>query len=216
MDPVSIIVSFANCPREAEPLAALALPSDGRVSFVGNDFECVLPDTGCALQVRAAVVILAVALVTGNLRSVVTLPSLPPGVLPLVVPDILVLICLVAGPLPRFVVDLETVLFTLVTPFLIPALRDRGVLSFCFLFKREAESSSIFLRLAPPRGVFAFFVFNVGSFARCSFSLGRGPKTPRQLAEPHRHSWTFFWEYGLVFVSHTTPQAKDKETYSKL
>lgn len=97
------------------------------------------------------------------------------------------------------VVDFETEARDLETAFLTPVWT---VLR--FLFNRDADSSmtlSIFRFVVVLAAV--FFVVALSffcsardslSFDRCSFSLGRGPNTPRQLAEPHRHCWTFFCE----------------------
>lgn len=72
---------------------------------------------------------------------------------------------------------------------------------FRFLFSREADSSMtlpIFRFVVVLDCVFfalalSFFCSSL-SLDRCSFSRGLGPNTPRQLAEPHRHCWTFFCE----------------------
>jgi hypothetical protein len=74
-----------------------------------------------------------------------------------------------------------------------------------FAVAEEAPVVSDNLRLVPV--VFAFFTFfGVAEFlvfsstilGRWSLSLGRGPRIPRQLSAPHRHSWTFLLEYGLI------------------
>lgn len=94
------------------------------------------------------------------------------------------------------VVDRETEARDLETAFLTPVLT---VLR--FLFRREADSSMtlpIFRFVVVLDCVFfalalSFFCSSL-SLDRCSFSRGLGPNTPRQLAEPHRHCWTFFCE----------------------
>lgn len=115
----------------------------------------------------------------------------------------LVIFCFVVGAFFRAVADLETEARAFETALLTPDLT-----TFRFLFRREVDSS-ISLPIFRFAVVFVTDFFGLDfdrfwlsildslSLDRCSFSLGRGPKTPRHSDEPHRHCWTFFWEYGL-------------------
>jgi hypothetical protein len=102
----------------------------------------------------------------------------------------------------REIFALLTVIRAFETTFLTPDLIDDGAKGPRFLLIRERDllRAFSFLRFA----AFAFLASAISfslaalSSARCSFSLFRGPKMPRHLAEPHRHCWTFFWEYGLL------------------
>lgn len=82
--------------------------------------------------------------------------------------------------------------------FLTPTLRDLGFNSFCFLLRREVDSSSTCstLRFVPVRTFSPFPDFRLSLFSAFGslgrWSLGFGPKTPRHVGAPQRHSWTFF------------------------
>lgn len=162
-------------------MASLALvAADGLLSLL-DDLDCVFSDAG-VLLVRTVALTL-VLLTTGNLVLELVFASSFAGFRPL---GFLAVVCrdvdfvsFVTDPLPRVPVDLETAVRALVTALLIPVLIDCGARTLRFLFERGEESSSTFLRFVP------VFVFEVDSRTR---SFGRGPSTPRQLSEPHRHS----------------------------
>lgn len=121
---------------------------------------------------------------------------------------------LTVGSLTLFFLAGEALLVTLavVTDFLVVAL-PRTVVAFLMTFLKldlmdfgfsnlrffpGAEVVSVVsdnFRLVPV--VFAFLVFSSTTLRRWSLSLGRGPRIPRQLSAPQRHSWTFLLEYGL-------------------
>lgn len=101
---------------------------------------------------------------------------------------------------------LDMLMRAFVTAFLMPVLTDLAVNNFRFLFTRDVDSSSTLslLRFVPTEldlDPFLFWAFefflssDFPSFERCSF--GRGPRTPRQVGAPQRHSCTFFCENGL-------------------
>jgi len=179
--------------------------ADGRLSV---DAALVLDGwafaAGLALVVVQTVVLtLALVVTLGNftlrlvLGAVFVAVAIAVAALDLVVAFVVLLVVyFVAGSVFFVVVDRETEARDLETAFLTPVLTV-----FRFLFSRDADSSMtlpifrfvvvlvcVFFALA-----FCFFCSSL-SFDRCSFSRGLGPNTPRQLAEPHRHCWTFFCE----------------------
>lgn len=161
-------------------MASLALVSaDGLVSLFA-DLGCVSPEIGALLPRRVAPA-RALGLTTGNLTLAFAwvLPLAVLGLREVVCREV-VFVSFVFDPLLLVLVDLETVVRALVAVLLAPGLLGCGVRTLRLLYEREVESSHPFLRFAPA------FVFEIDSLAR-SFSLGRGPSTPRQLSEPHRH-----------------------------
>lgn len=170
--------------------------ADGRLSV---DAALVLDGwtfaAGLALVVRTVALTLALLVTLGNftlrlvLGAVVVATAAAVAAFDLVVAFVVLLVVRFVAGSVFVVVDREIV-------FLTPVL---SVLR--FLFRREADSSMtlpIFRFVVVLDCVFfalalSFFCSSL-SFVRCSFSLGRGPSTPRQLAEPHRHCWTFFCE----------------------
>ena len=157
------------------------------------------------LLARTVAVTLALLLTTGNLVARLPVSSFAFGPLlgPLLALTVLGVVVsslaapLLATPLLRVVVRLEIAERAFVATLLIPVLIDRGVSTLRLFLRREGGSSAVLLRFAPAfaLAVRAVVLFGLESFTRCSF--GRGPRTPRQFSEPHRHSWTFFCEYGL-------------------
>lgn len=94
--------------------------------------------------------------------------------------------------------------FALVTALLMVFLTDLVAITLRFLFSADVESSRILpsLRLVPDE--VALLPFLAGLFLSSDFvgrSLGLGPRTPRHVGAPQRHSCTFFWEKGLYWVS---------------
>lgn len=173
--------SFASRLRAAGPLASIfvLVPADGRLS----DLDWVFLGAG-ELLARTVVLTLVLALTTGDLVLRLVLASLFAcgPLLPLAVAALEVVVSSLGAPLLRVVVGLETAERALVAALLIPVLMDRGVSA---------------LRLVLAVSLLVFFGLGSSGFEFFECSLGRGPRTPRQLAEPHRHSWTFRWEYGL-------------------
>lgn len=95
---------------------------------------------------------------------------------------------------------------TVATAFFTPALIAFDVTTLRFLLwvgSLLSTSSETFRFLPITLAAAAFFGlpsafrFSSSSLARCSFSFKRGPRKPRQFAEPQRHAWTFLLEYGL-------------------
>ena len=75
--------------------------------------------------------------------------------------------------------------------------KEVGIASFRFLVTRSTESVTAcwsFLLVLMP--VVSGFSASLSSFG-LDFSVGLGPRTPRQDAEPQRHSWMFLEEKGL-------------------
>lgn len=94
---------------------------------------------------------------------------------------------------------------------------------FRFLFKEAVDSSRTFasLRFFPASD---FLSLLLGASLFCSAfdsliarSLGRGPRTPRQVGAPQRHCCTFFWEYGLrIQLAPFCARSNFRFTHSKL
>lgn len=96
------------------------------------------------------------------------------------------------------------------TAFFTPALIEldlvvlRCLAWMCPSSSESSESSEAF-RFLPMSFFVAAFLglpsalrFSSSSLARCCLSFRRGPKKPRQLADPQRHCCTFLLEYGLT------------------
>lgn len=109
---------------------------------------------------------------------------------------VVLLVDLVTACLERAEVDFDTEARARATAFFTPALTALVVRIFWFLVTPEGDLLSTVLAFRLMTGFFkaASFCLSSCSFARRSFSLGRGPRIPRQLEAPHRHCWTFFWE----------------------
>ena len=192
-----------------EPLEAAArifflVSADGRFNW---DWDLVLVGEGAAFVSLAGFALVGVVFV---------------GLVGLVGFDLTVLAGLARAALTRpvvltagsltvvFAVVVFLVIFlprTVATAFLTPALIDLAVilrfLGWTGTSESESESElsesdSEALRFFPLLflGLSSALRFS-SSLARCCLSLRRGPRKPRQLADPQRHCCTFLLEYGL-------------------
>lgn len=206
---LSLVLTFSVADKRL--FLALAFPAVDKLLVAFVDFAL-----GFAFDTLAAVLVL-------NLLMV-----FPPAFVVFVVfvafaVDVVPAFFLVLTVTPFF---LDMVTRAFVTAFLMPVLTDLAVNNFRFLFTRDVDSSSTLslLRFVPAEldldpfffWAFEFFLSSdFASFERCSF--GRGPRTPRQVGAPQRHSCTFFRENGLEQGQNRWKSAPLREdTHSKL